>query len=240
MLAEHAGAAAADYTVRLRSFSTSFLQDVTGSAGGNSTPLSTTVDFGVRGNGLYYIELFGTPCGMSYAINCDDADGDGVCNYFDLCAATPTGEGVNTNGCSCSQVVVDDNNVCTLDACLNGNVTNIFQDADNDLTCDANDGCPNDPNKIAAGQCGCGNPDTDTDGDLTADCNDGCPADANKTAPGTCGCGVSDVDTDGDLTADCNDGCPADANKIAPGICGCGVSDVDTDGDLTAWQGHRW
>ncbi|MBK6754074.1 MAG: T9SS type A sorting domain-containing protein [Flavobacteriales bacterium] len=175
MLAEHAGPTVADYTVRLRSSSTSFLQDVTGSAGGNSTPLSTTVDFGVRGNGLYYIELFGTPCGLSYAINCDDADGDGVCNYFDLCAGTPTGEGVNTDGCSCSQVVVDDGDVCTLDECLNGNVTNTFQDADNDLTCDANDGCPNDPNKIAPGQCGCGIADTDSDNDGIANCNDDCP-----------------------------------------------------------------
>ncbi|MBL0045809.1 MAG: hypothetical protein IPP33_15855 [Flavobacteriales bacterium] len=77
----------ADYTVRFRSFSTSFLQDDTGSAGGNSTPLSATVDFGVRGNGASTTSNCGTsPCGMSYAINCDDADGDGVCNYFDLCA----------------------------------------------------------------------------------------------------------------------------------------------------------
>ncbi|MBP6573008.1 MAG: T9SS type A sorting domain-containing protein [Flavobacteriales bacterium] len=233
MLAEHAGPVAADYTVRLRSSSTSFLQDVTGSAGGNSTPLSTTVDFGVRGNALYYIELFGTPCGLSYAINCDDADGDGVCNYFDLCAGTPTGEGVNTDGCSCSQVVTDDNDVCTLDECLNGNVSNTFQDADNDLTCDANDGCPNDPNKIAPGVCGCGVADTDTDTDGTADCNDLCPNDPNKTAPGICGCGVSDVDTDSDGTADCNDLCPNDPNKVAPGACGCGVADTDSDSDGT-------
>jgi hypothetical protein len=107
-------------------------------------------------------------------------------------------------------------------------------DSDLDGVADCNDGCPLDPLKIAAGQCGCGVVDTDTDGDLTADCNDGCPTDPAKTAPGVCGCGVSDVDSDGDLTPDCNDGCPADPAKVAPGICGCGVSDADSDGDTVA------
>ncbi|MEO8067819.1 MAG: hypothetical protein ABI599_09025, partial [Flavobacteriales bacterium] len=234
MQAEHAGAAAADYIVRLRAPSTFVYQTVMVSAGGNSLALPAQVDFGTRPAGAYLISIEDGPCGMSFKINCNDDDADGVCNAFDLCANTPTGEGVNSNGCSCTQVTIDDGDVCTLDVCLNGDVTNTFQDADGDLTCDANDGCPNDPNKIAPGQCGCGAADTDTDGDLTADCNDGCPNDANKIAPGICGCGVSDVDTDGDLTADCNDGCPADPNKTSPGTCGCGVSDVDTDGDLTA------
>ena len=106
-------------------------------------------------------------------------------------------------------------------------------DTDGDGTIDACDGCPNDPNKIAPGQCGCGVPDTDTDGDGTPDCHDGCPNDPNKITPGQCGCGVPDTDTDGDGTADCHDGCPNDPNKIAPGVCGCGVSDQDTDHDGT-------
>jgi hypothetical protein len=104
-------------------------------------------------------------------------------------------------------------------------------DSDGDGTPDCSDGCPNDPNKIAPGICGCGVSDVDTDGDGTPDCIDGCPNDPNKIAPGICGCGVSDVDTDGDGVPDCHDGCPTDPTKVAPGICGCGVSDVDTDGD---------
>jgi len=35
---------------------------------------------------------------------------------------------------------------------------------------DAFDNCPDDPNKSAAGQCGCGTPDTDSDNDGVADC----------------------------------------------------------------------
>lgn len=104
-------------------------------------------------------------------------------------------------------------------------------DSDNDAVCDLSDGCPTDPSKIAAGQCGCGNPDTDGDGDGTANCVDGCPTDIAKIAPGQCGCGNPDTDGDHDGTANCNDSCPADPGKIAPGVCGCGVADNDSDGD---------
>ncbi|QQR85309.1 MAG: T9SS type A sorting domain-containing protein [Flavobacteriales bacterium] len=234
--AENAGATGV-MTLRIRnSSSTVLVTNATAAVGGGGVGASSSVaTAGSVAAGTYYVEVESpTVCGVSYRLDCYDDDNDGVCNSGDLCAGTPNGEGVNSNGCSCSQVVIDDGDVCTLDECLNGNVTNTFQDADGDLTCDANDGCPNDPNKIAPGECGCGVADTDTDGDLTADCNDGCPNDPNKIAPGICGCGVSDVDTDGDLTADCNDGCPADPNKIAPGACGCGVADTDTDSDGTA------
>jgi len=49
-------------------------------------------------------------------------------------------------------------------------VTNTFQDADGDSTCDVDDGCPNDPNKIAPGICGCGVEDIDSNGDGIFDC----------------------------------------------------------------------
>jgi len=106
-----------------------------------------------------------------------------------------------------------------------------FIDTDGDGTCDFNDGCPSDPNKIAPGNCDCGAADTDTDQDGTPDCDDLCPNDSNKIVPGDCGCGIPDTDTDQDGTADCNDGCPNDPNKIALGDCGCGVADTDTDQD---------
>jgi len=65
-------------------------------------------------------------------------------------------------------------------------------DSDGDGTADCFDGCPDDPNKIASGTCGCGVADTDTDGDGTADCGEECPNDPNKLNPGLCGCGVAD------------------------------------------------
>ena len=93
-----------------------------------------------------------------------------------------------------------------------------------------NDQCPNDPNKMSPGVCGCGTPDVDTDQDGAPDCNDGCPQDPNKTNAGVCGCGVSDTDGDQDGAPDCNDGCPNDPQKTAPGNCGCGIPEIPACG----------
>ncbi|HRD53996.1 MAG TPA: hypothetical protein PKY96_15255, partial [Flavobacteriales bacterium] len=213
-LAEHAGASNGNFTARLLSSGGSLLLDQTIVAGANSAPVASTANYGSRAAGTYFLRLFGAPCGTSLRLLCNDADGDGVCNASDLCPGTPNGEGVNNNGCACSQLTVDDNDVCTLDECLNGNVTNTFQDADNDLTCDANDGCPNDPNKIAPGQCGCGVPDTDTDGDGLADCVDPCPALANAVPGGSC-----------------NDNNACTINDVYDANCNCAGTIQDTDGD---------
>ncbi|MEJ7601184.1 MAG: MYXO-CTERM sorting domain-containing protein, partial [Kofleriaceae bacterium] len=112
-------------------------------------------------------------------------------------------------------------------------------DSDLDGACDGADGCPQDPEKVEPGACGCGVVDdpTDGDGDGTADCSDGCPLDPDKAAPGTCGCGVVESDGDGDADGDadgvidCFDQCPWSAHKSEPGVCGCGAEDLDTDGD---------
>jgi hypothetical protein len=78
------------------------------------------------------------------------------------------------------------------------------------------DGCPEDPNKVVAGVCGCGTPDADDDNDGMLNCLDGCPNDPSKVAPGACGCGSEEADSDGDGTPNCIDGCPNDEHKIAP------------------------
>ena len=98
--------------------------------------------------------------------------------------------------------------------------TSCILDTDGDGVDDCVDNCPDDPNKIDPGTCGCGNEDTDTDGDGTADCVDNCPNNPNKTDPGQCGCGEADTDSDDDGTADCNDAFPDDPGES-----------VDSDGD---------
>jgi hypothetical protein len=89
-------------------------------------------------------------------------------------------------------------------------------DTDADGTVDCLDGCPNDPNKIAPGQCGCGELDTDTDGDGTADCNDLCPTDPNKIAPGLCGCGLPDADVNNNGICDLLETLPTVKLGIVP------------------------
>ncbi len=67
----------------------------------------------------------------------------------------------------------DDGSACTTNDVIGSDClcSGLFQDSDNDGTCNAEDGCPNDVNKIAPGACGCGVADVpasyyvDADGD---------------------------------------------------------------------------
>ncbi|MFH1723998.1 MAG: PKD domain-containing protein [Elusimicrobiota bacterium] len=94
----------------------------------------------------------------------------------------------------------------------------------------AQDFCPDDPDKVEPGVCGCGVPDTDSDGDGTLDCNDGCPYDAGKTQPGVCGCGVID-DGDGDGAIACVDDCDDSNPDIRPGAEETCYDALDNDCD---------
>jgi len=128
-----------------------------------------------------------------------DTDGDGVLDCDDLCLDTPVNETTNADGCACSQLTVDDNDPCTEDTCEAGIVT-----TDGDLTCDADDGCPNNPNKIAPGICGCEVSDEDLDMDGITDCIDLCLGTPNGEATNQDGCACSQ------LTVDDNDPCTED------------------------------
>lgn len=79
----------------------------------------------------------------------------------------------------------------------------IIIDSDGDGVADEGDLCPTDPNKIAAGQCGCGVSDADSDGDAFLNCVELCDFDSKKTSPGICGCGVQDLDQNGNGILDC-------------------------------------
>ncbi|MCP4283824.1 MAG: S8 family serine peptidase, partial [Gammaproteobacteria bacterium] len=89
------------------------------------------------------------------------------------------------------------------------------------LTATVTDTCPDDPDKVEPGMCGCGNPDTDSDNDGTPDCYDNC-----RNTPN-----ADQVDSDGDDVGNACDPCSNDPNKTEPGVCGCGVPDTDSDND---------
>ncbi len=189
---------------------------------------------------------------------CDpDADGDGIPDDCDTCTDTD-GDGYGDPGypfntctedecpanpcksvdplCGCATVctTVD----CAYDAtdCPFMTAFDVERDGDGDGTVDCIDGCPEDPDKIEPGVCGCGVADVDTDGDVDGfgmfgdagyDCLEECDNDPWKIVPGVCGCGVPDVDTDGDGVLDCLDGCPTDPMKSLPMVCGCNVGPMD-------------
>jgi len=96
-------------------------------------------------------------------------------------------------------------------------------DTDGDGTADDEDGCPDDVDKIAAGDCGCGELDTDTDDDGEADCNDNCPDDDN----------ANQRDLDGDGVGDACDNCPSTANANQADANANGIGDAcETDEDI--------
>ncbi|MBS1569206.1 MAG: hypothetical protein JST45_07150, partial [Bacteroidetes bacterium] len=250
--AENSGAAGAMSVYLRNSGGGTIIVNVSVAVGGGGVAaLDTTETTGAVAAGTYYIEVYSPSiCGVSYRLNCNDDDNDGVCNGSDLCANTPNGEGVNVDGCSCSQVTVDDGDPCTLDECLNGDVTHTFQDADGDLTCDANDGCPNDPNKTSAGACGCGNPDVpttwyaDTDGDGLGDPNNSQVGYTCIQPPGY----VAD-NTDlcpsvaGTVGSACDDGNPNTTGDALDANCNCiGTPGNCDDGDpctVDSWDGNQ-
>jgi len=53
-----------------------------------------------------------------------DGDDDGINDCQDNCPDTPVGERIGINGCSCSQLTLDDGDFCTTDICKDGLVTN--------------------------------------------------------------------------------------------------------------------
>lgn len=104
------------------------------------------------------------------------------------------------------------------------------RDAFADSPPDSPDLCPEDPNKTAPGQCGCGVPDTDSDGDGVPDCLDDCPLDPHKVVPGTCGCGETDEDLDGDGWPACQDCDDSDPERFPGATERCNGLDDNCNG----------
>jgi hypothetical protein len=167
--------------------------------------------------------------GLSATINASVTSGDvlisATSNSFNVnSASAPDCAGV-PGGSALPGTVCDDANACTINDVWSASCvcTGTVQDTDGDGTCDATDECDSDPNKILAGDCGCGNIE------VGQSCNDNnaCTENDVITSCGVC-VGTALVDTDSDGTCDLTDECDNDPNKIIAGTCGCGNSEPTT------------
>ncbi len=149
----------------------------------------------------------------------------GTSNGFDVssaaandCAGVPGGTALPGTSC-------DDANACTINDVWSASCVcaGTIQDTDGDGTCDATDECDNDPNKILAGTCGCGNVE------VGQSCNDNnaCTLNDVVTSCGVCA-GTPALDTDNDGTCDLTDECDNDPYMILAGACGCGNAEPTT------------
>lgn len=185
-----------------------------------------------------------------------DSDGDDACDELDGCVDDPNKTEPGFCGCGNSE----DRTTYFRDSDGDG-----AGDAHNNVTvCDASgipdgtvdnadDLCPDDVDKQAPGDCGCGNEDIeccgfDADGDGICDedevypgCTDDGACNFDPTANfdnGDCtyplehrDCDGSCLhDADGDDVCDEVDACASDPDKVEPGVCGCGNTD-----ELATW-----
>ncbi|MCB0791365.1 MAG: T9SS type A sorting domain-containing protein [Flavobacteriales bacterium] len=134
------------------------------------------------------------------------------CNDGNACT---TGDQWDAN-CNCvgTPINCNDNNPCTTDICSNGVcIHSAVPDSDGDGSCDAIDGCPNDPNKTAPGNCGCGNPEPG------ASCDDGDPSTANDVVGPDCTCAGTPLPVDclGQVFGQALPGTPCDDGNAGTG-----------------------
>jgi len=189
--------------------------------------LDNNCDLQIDEGGVCGCAPAGTPCDDSNACTINETE-DGACN----CGG---GQMVSA-GTAC-----DDGNPCSINDLVNSSCACIgtFQDTDGDLTCDALDGCPNDPLKQAPGACGCGVIENDADADGICDNIDTCldvDGDGYGQA-GSSGCQLFGVDCD-DLDFAFNPGtlevCDGidnncDLNIDEGGVCGCAPAGTPCD-----------
>ncbi len=170
-----------------------------------------------------------------------DVDNDGIFNNIDTCPDTPTGEDVNGNGCSESQVDTDNDGIFNnVDQCpntptgeaVNENGCSESQvDTDNDGIFNNVDQCPNTPTGEDVNENGCSESQIDTDNDGIFNNVDQCTNTPTGEAVNENGCSESQVDTDNDGIFDNVDQCTNTPTGEDVNGNGCSESQIDTDND---------
>lgn len=139
-----------------------------------------------------------------------DDDNDGVTNDLDICPNTPSGETVNSDGCS----------------------TNDLGDNDNDGIINGTDICPNTPNGESVDVNGCSTGelnDDDTDGVING--IDLCSSTPNGENVNIGGCSGSQLDDDQDGVTNDLDHCENTPLGETVNVNGCTDNQIDDDQD---------
>ncbi|WP_440121419.1 leucine-rich repeat domain-containing protein [Tenacibaculum sp. Ill] len=170
-----------------------------------------------------------------------DSDNDGVDNDKDLCPNTPTGESVNADGCSDSQLDDDNDGVNNdKDLCPNtptGELVNADGcsesqlDDDNDGVNNDKDLCPNTPTGELVNADGCSESQLDNDNDGVNNDKDLCPNTPTGESVNADGCSESQLDDDKDGVNNDKDLCPNTPTGKLVNADGCSESQLDDDKD---------
>ena len=139
-----------------------------------------------------------------------DADNDGISDENDQCPNTLSGEQVDENGCSPSQL-----------------------DSDQDGISDSNDQCPNTANGANVNFDGCSDAQLDSDDDGVSNADDECPGTENSAQVNMQGCSQAQLDADGDQDGvpNASDDCPDTPADTEVDSDGCEIQLTDSDGD---------
>ncbi len=179
--------------------------------------------------------------GVVFSENCPkDLDGDGVLDNVDLCPNTPTGETVNSQGCSENQLDNDSDGVMNnLDDCPNttaGETVNSEGcsesqiDDDSDGVMNNLDDCPGTPMGETVNSEGCsasqlGDDDYDDDGVMNN--LDNCPNTPTGETVNSQGCSESQLDDDSDGVMNNLDDCPGTPTGETVNSEGCSASQTE-------------
>ena len=177
-----------------------------------------------------------------------DMDNDGIFDDEDQCDETPSGETVDSNGCSPSQKDTDgdgvfdasdqcpdtvagtevDENGCEVE---NGAGGEVIEDMDGDGVEDALDACPETAEGESVDELGCSKSQKDSDNDGVSDDVDQCPETPEGENVDEQGCADSQKDGDGDGVPDSRDSCSDTPEGEEVDDEGCSASQRDTDND---------
>jgi len=171
----------------------------------------------------------------------EDDDNDGIQNSLDLCAGTPNGEAVNSDGCSDSQLDDDNDGVMNADdLCLNtptGEIVDINGcwigelDDDTDGVQNSLDLCVGTPSGEAVNSDGCSNSQLDDDNDGVMNADDLCLNTPTGETVDINGCWIGELDDDTDGIQNSLDLCAGTPNGEAVNSDGCSNSQLDDDND---------